>query len=348
MQVGYLYDPVFLEHTHIGHPEDKPRLEAVMALLTREKMLEQLVRVPFFSAMDDQLRAVHDPAYLFALEQYAGRGGGMIDINTYVHQGSYRAASAAAGASIAAACAVMNGEVLRAFALIRPPGHHAYADHASGFCLMNNMAFATLAALGEINGGQVHPAARVAIVDFDVHHGDGTQDIFYDDPRVLYISMHQEMIFPGSGKIEEIGVGKATGTTVDIPFPAGVGDNGYAHVFEEIITPLLRRFMPELILVSAGYDAHWLDHVATMAVSLDGFTLMVKTLANLSNELCSGRMVVILEGGYDLKVLSYGVLNTFHVLKERSDCVINPLGLFPDRETSVGRLVSQVKQMHGL
>ncbi len=348
MQVGYLYDPVFLEHTHSTHPENKTRLEAIMALLAREKMLEQLVHIPFIPATNAQLRAVHDPAYLFALEHFASYGGGMIDVNTYANRGSYRAASAAAGASMAATRAVLSGDVSRAFALVRPPGHHAYADHANGFCLLNNMACAVQEALGNIRGEASKPVERVAIVDFDVHHGDGTQDIFYDDPRVLYISTHQEKIFPGSGMVDEKGVGIASGTTVDIPFPAMVGDNGYARVFDEIITPLVRRFKPGLILASAGFDAHWLEEISTMAVSLDGFTRMVKTVAGLSDELCGGRMVVLLEGGYDLEVLSYGVLNTFHVLNEEIGRVQNPLGSFPGREAPVDRLISQVKHIHGL
>ena len=348
MRVGYLYDPVFQEHTSESHPENKTRLDAVMVLPEFEQLRQRLEQIPFDSASNAQLRSVHDPSYLFALERFAKYGGGMLDVNTYAGQGSFMAASAAAGAAIAATRAVLAGDVTRAFALTRPPGHHAFTERANGFCLLNNMAFAVKEALGEIRGEAGKPVKRVAIIDFDVHHGDGTQDIFYDDPRVLYISTHQERIFPGSGMIDEVGVGVAAGTTVDIPFPARVGDNGYVRMFDEVITPLVRRFKPGLILVSAGFDAHWREKIATMAVSLAGFTRIVENISNLSNELCDGRLVVTLEGGYDLEVLSYGVLNTFHVLNEEAGRALDPLGVFPGRETPVSEFISRVKRMHGL
>ena len=358
MQVGYLYDPVFLEHDDSHHPENRARLEAIMALLRREGLLNQLANLPFTPATNEQLAMVHDPAYLFALEHYAARGGGMLDLNTYVNSASFRAAVTAAGAAIAASRAVMGvgGAVSRAFALVRPPGHHAYADQAGGFCLLNNVAFAALEALGQFSDDRIprveraveRAVDRVAVVDFDVHHGNGTQDIFYADPRVLYVSTHESPLFPGTGQIEETGAGNAIGTNVNIPLPSGVGDNGYARVFDEIITPIVRRFKPGLILVSAGYDAHWLDQIAMMSVSLGGFAQMMSRLVSLSEELCAGHLVVILEGGYDLEALSYGVLNTFHVLGGAPDRVTDPLGPPPGRETSIDKLIAQIRRVHEL
>ena len=180
-----------------------------------------------------------------------------------------------------------------------------------------------------------------------MHHGNGTQDIFYEDPRVLYLSTHQSPLYPYSGRVAETGRGEGQGTTVNVPLPVGAGDAGYARVFDEIVVPIARRYRPELILVSAGYDAHWVDLLAGMAASLQGFARMAAVLSGLSEELCEGRIVAVLEGGYDLDVLSYGVLNTFSVLRG-DDTVLDPLGLYTGRETPVDEVVQRVKQVHGL
>lgn len=351
MTVGYLYHPVFLEHRQTDHPENPARLEAIMSRLRREGMLNQLVDLPFTPASQDQLGRVHDPTYIVTLEQFARQGGGMVDSDTYVNSASFRAASAAAGAAIAATRSVLTGTVQRAFALVRPPGHHASADQAGGFCLFNNVAFAVRQALGDLNpSDSSEQINKVLIVDFDIHHGNGTQAIFYMDPRVLYISMHQWPLYPGTGRIYERGSGEAIGTTVNIPLPPGVGDNGYAQVLDEVIVPLARRYQPGLLVVSAGYDAHWMERIyrAQMALSLKGYHHLVSTLVDISNEVCRGHMVCVLEGGYDPDVLSYGVLNTFYALMENSDRVQDPLGGSPDRETSARRVIEQVKQLNGL
>ena len=345
--VGYLYDPLFLAHTQRHHPENRARLEAVMSLLASEGELERLAPLSAEALDESSLIRVHDVRYVRGLAALAARGGGMLNPDTYVTASSYQAAALAAGASSEAAGAVLRGEVRRSFALVRPPGHHAFADRGEGFCLLNNAAFAALRALGEWGRPGEARARSVMIIDWDVHHGNGTQAIFYEDPRVLYLSVHQSPLYPMSGRISETGRGAGQGATVNIPLPGGAGDAAYARVFDEIVGPAARRFGPDFILVSAGYDAHWVDQLAGMALSLTGFARMAAAACRLSEELCGGRMAVILEGGYDLDVLSYGVLNTFRLLRG-DETILDPIGLYAGREPSIDEVIQRVRQTHGL
>lgn len=349
--VGYLYDPLFLSHTLPGHPENHERLEAVMRRLREYGELEHLIELTFAPADETQLCAVHVDAYVELVKQVSARGRAMLGPDTYIHPATFRAASAAAGAAMAAVRAVLGGQVDRAFALVRPPGHHAFPDHGEGFCLFNNIACAAQYALGEVpgEGRPARPLERVMIVDWDVHHGNGTQAMFYEDPRVLFVSIHQFPLYPMSGHVNELGAGPGRGYTVNVPLPPRIGDAGYARVLEEIVVPLARRFRPELMLMSAGYDGHWSDPLAGMALSLTGFGRIVATLSQLSEDLCAGRLVGVLEGGYDHDVLSYGVLNTFRLLRGESVAsLLDPIGPFAGREASVEPIIRQVRAAHAL
>ena len=237
----------------------------------------------------------------------------------------------------------MNGEVGSAFALVRPPGHHATSQAAMGFCLFNNIAIATKYALNE------YKLECILIIDFDVHHGNGTQEAFYDNPQVLYISTHEYPFYPGTGGREETGSGAAKGTTINIPLPAGCGDAEYLNVFEHIVAPAARRFNPQLIMVSAGYDTHWADHLALMQVSTTGFAEMVRIIKGLADELCNGRLVFCLEGGYQPKALPYSVQATFDVLLGKSK-VEDPLGQPPHgyRAPDIASLIKAIKEIHSL
>jgi acetoin utilization deacetylase AcuC-like enzyme len=210
-----------------------------------------------------------------------------------------------------------------------------------GFCLFNNVAIAARVAQQE------HDVERVMIVDFDVHHGNGIQDIFIEDPSVFYFSTHQYPHYPGTGHWRETGRGSGDHATVNVPLPPGVGDQGYQRVFRSLLEPLAHRFQPQLILVSAGFDAHWSDPLASMLLSLQGYAHLVQHLVALADSLCSGRIVFALEGGYHLEVLSYGVLNAFYALLGEGT-MTDPLGLSPADEKPVDELIRELRRYHSI
>ncbi len=253
MEVGFVYDPIYLEHDTGQHVENANRLETIISHLEQTQLKQQLTHIKPRAATTEELSLVHHKQYISHIQDAAQRGGGWLDADTVMSPNSYEAAIYAAGGAIRATEAVIDGEVGSAFALVRPPGHHAISQRAMGFCLFNNVAIATKYALAK------YKLERILIIDFDVHHGNGTQATFYDNPQVLYISTHQYPFYPGTGSIDETGVGEAKGTTVNIPLPAGCGDAEYLPLFEQIIIPAAKRFNPQFILVSAGYDAHRAD-----------------------------------------------------------------------------------------
>jgi len=343
MKTGYVYHPSFLDHDQRGHPENKARLLAILKLLDQHQMRARLEPITPAPASLPVLEKVHDARYIEQVQRVAGRGGGSLDMDTYVSPGSYDAARMAAGGLVEATRAVLDGEVDNAFALVRPPGHHALRNRGMGFCLFNNVAVAARYALSE------RGASRVAIVDFDVHHGNGTQEAFEADPAVLYISMHQYPYYPGTGHWDETGQAAGIRHLVNVPLTGAVGDTGYLRIMDEIVAPAVRRFAPQLILVSAGYDAHWDDPLASMRLSVTGYARIARVLRGLAAELCGGRLVFTLEGGYHLDALAYSVLNTFGVLLGAPDSAcIDPLGPSPYRERDVDDVVSHVKRVHGL
>jgi acetoin utilization deacetylase AcuC-like enzyme len=343
MATGYVYDPIYLEHDLRGHPENQRRLKTILQVLQEHRMLERLVPIPALPITPERLHRAHEPGYVEQVRRVAQRGGGHLDMDTYVRPASYDAALMAAGGMVEATRAVLDGEVDNAFALVRPPGHHALRSRGMGFCLFNNVAIAAHYALAEWG------LDRVLIMDFDVHHGNGTQDEFEADPAVMYISTHQYPHYPGTGYWNETGHGDGAGSVVNVPLGGGVGDEGFARIFQEIIGPAAWRFQPQLLLVSAGYDAHWDDPLAYMQLSVGGYAAIGQALKDLAEELCAGRVIFTLEGGYHLEALAYSILNTFAVLLGDPDwqCV-DPLGPSPSRERPVDDIVEQVKQVHGL
>ncbi|MBN1955633.1 MAG: histone deacetylase [Anaerolineae bacterium] len=341
MKTAYIYHPVYLAHDLAGHPENARRLESIMALLGEQGVLGRLVAVEPRPATGAELQRVHTPSYIELVRQVAGRGGGRLDADTYVSARSYDAACMAAGGLLAAVDALLAGDIDNGFALLRPPGHHALADRGMGFCLFNNVALAARHALAS---PQVE---RVLIADFDVHHGNGTQAIFDADPAVFYFSTHQYPFYPGTGHWRETGSGPGKGTVLDVPLPAGVGDQGYLQIVAELARPLARRFQPDLILVSAGYDAHWQDPLAAMTLSLTGYVQLARELIAMAEECCGGKILFTLEGGYHLDVLSHGVLNTIYALLGETT-VSDPFGSAHLGEPSVLSLVEQLKTLHCL
>jgi acetoin utilization deacetylase AcuC-like enzyme len=289
----------------------------------------------------EQLRRVHRPALIERIRQISAAGGGFLGVDTYLTPTSYEAATLAAGSCCAAVDEVMTGVAGNGLVVARPPGHHAESGHTSGFCLFNNVAMAARQAQAE------HGAGRVAIVDFDVHHGNGTQEIFYEDDTVLFISTHLygPYFYPGTGAMGEVGHGRGRGYTLNVPLPARVGDTGYEQLFDQVIGPKVAAFKPDLLLVSAGFDAHWADPLASAGLSLTGYAAMCRRLLQMADDLCQGRILFILEGGYLLDALAYGVLNLVHSLRGR-DRVLDPLGPLPQVETGVTNILLQLRQLH--
>jgi acetoin utilization deacetylase AcuC-like enzyme len=343
MATGYVYDPIYLEHDLRGHPENQQRLKTILAVLEQHQMLERLTPIPALPISPERLQRVHTPEYIGLVRRVAQQGGGQLDMDTYVRPASYDAALMAAGGLVEATRAVLDGDVGNAFALVRPPGHHALRNRGMGFCLFNNVAIAARYLLAE------RGLDRVLIVDFDVHHGNGTQDEFEADPAVMYISTHQYPHYPGTGYWNETGRGAGAGSVVNVPLAGGVGDEGFARIFREIVTPVAWRFQPQLILVSAGYDAHWDDPLAAMQLSVGGYAAIAQALKDLAEELCGGRLVFTLEGGYHLAALAYSILNTFAVLLGAADWqLVDPLGPSPRGERPVDDIVARVRHVHGL
>ena len=296
----------FVEHqTPPGHPEGPERAEVMGAVAAQWAQRGGEVVAPR-EATHEQLARVHDADYLRRLSETAGRAVAL-DQDTYTSPESHEIALLAAGAAIDAIERVMGRSHQAALALVRPPGHHAERDRAMGFCLYNNVAVAAAHARAIGRG-------RVAIVDFDVHHGNGTQHRFEDDPSVMYVSIHQWPYYPGTGASDEIGVGQGKGFTVNLPLEAGAADADYRLVFEEVVVPVLRQFKPDALLVSAGFDAHERDPLASMRLTTASFGAMASELGRVAEECCSGRMALVTEGGYDLRALAASLEAVVEVL----------------------------------
>ena len=302
-----LRSPAFGGHDTGGHPENPGRLAAVDAELARAGLLDGRPAVPFGPAVLAALERVHDPRYVEALHRLTDAGGGWLDADTMVGPDSVAVASLAAGAAIAAVDAALDGRAPRAFALVRPPGHHATPGRGMGFCLFNHVAIAAAHALAR-------GLERVLIVDWDVHHGNGTQDAFYGTDRVLFCSVHQSPLYPGTGAAGERGRGAGAGFTLNVPLPAGRGDADYRRVFDERVLPVARAYRPELVLVSAGFDAHAADPLGGMRVTEAGFADLARRTFELASDHADGRLVALLEGGYDPQALARSVVAVLRVL----------------------------------
>ncbi|MBI2945739.1 MAG: histone deacetylase [Candidatus Wallbacteria bacterium] len=292
--MAFYYSSRFLDHhPGRGHPEESDRLEAVLAQLPQLP----LTRIEPEPAPRSQLLAVHSEAHLVGLEAVHARGGGALDADTVMSAGSWPAALLAAGAAAGAVERVLApAGPRRAFCAVRPPGHHATRESAMGFCLLNNVAVAAARALAL-------GLSRVAIVDFDVHHGNGTQDIFYEEGRVLYISTHQYPYYPGTGAPTQTGSGAGAGKTLNLPLPAGTADAAYREVLKRALLPALEDFAPELLLLSAGFDAHEADPLGGLALTTSMFGELTGALVGVAERYSAGAIVSCLEGGYDRPAL---------------------------------------------
>jgi len=296
-------DELFLLHDPgFDHVERPDRLKVVYDQLDNPDIGKQFVFPAAKPASVDILRLNHSQAHIDRVAQTAGRTFDALDQDTTTSAKSYEAACLAAGAVVEGTRMVVTGEVDNCFALVRPPGHHAEPDRAMGFCLFNNVAIAAHYALEKLG------LSRVLIVDWDLHHGNGTQRSFEDTDQVLYFSTHQFPYYPGTGALAETGRGRGEGYTVNVPLTGGLGDEHYARIFNDILAPITRQYKPELILVSAGYDTAHNDPLGGMSLTSDGFAYLTKKVMELAAEVCDGRLLLTLEGGYNLQSLANGVL----------------------------------------
>ena len=300
-------DPIFEEHRSKGHHPERPeRVEAARRAVLSSSARSK-VTLTGRDATDEDLARAHAKAYVASIAALDGEVGSL-DADTYVCPRSVAAARRAAGGGIALVEALCSGPSQRGVALVRPPGHHATHETGMGFCLFNNVAIAARFAVEKLG------LARVAVVDWDVHHGNGTQDIFWNDPRVLYVSLHQHPLYPGTGSVEETGGSDARGYTVNVPLAEGATDEVYDAAFDRIVGPVLDLYAPELILVSAGFDAHARDPLAAMQLTEAAYARMTQTLTRAADATAGGRIALFLEGGYDLSALERSLAASIDVM----------------------------------
>jgi acetoin utilization deacetylase AcuC-like enzyme len=297
-KLGILIDDIYMLHQPGSrHPESPRRLTAIREALQSLGVLERWTRIQPRPARSDELELIHHPSLLEHVEKAARRAPTYLDPDTVVSGDSYRTALFAAGGVLECTDAICSGGLRRVFAFVRPPGHHAEPDKAMGFCLFNNVALA--AAYARIE----HRIDRIAVVDFDLHHGNGTQACFYDDPHVLYVSSHQFPFYPGSGNFHEVGIRDGAGYTLNLPLPEGSGDESLVPIYSRIVSPILQQFRPQLILVSAGFDAHFKDPLGGLRVTQEGLRSVSASLIRAARTLCDGKILFVLEGGYSLEAL---------------------------------------------
>lgn len=342
MKVGYVYSPLCLMHSSAGHPESPQRLEAILQVWQDTRLMDELIAIEPTPATDEQMLRVHSKKHLNTIEYAERRGGLQIDGDTYMNEYSRAAAYLAAGAAINAVDAVMTGIVDASFSVTRPPGHHSTRDLAMGFCLFNNIAIAAQYAFDH------YKLERVLVMDFDVHHGNGTQDIFYASPGVYYFSTHRYPFYPGSGHWRDIGVDEGKGYTFNVPLPHSVGNEQYARIFDDLLYPAMERYQPQLVLVSAGYDAHWADPLGALTLlDATGFAYMTQVLHSIARDFSQGRIAFILEGGYNFDALAWSSYATVQALlgKQVTD---DPVGAPPREERDISDLIEQLRGMHGL
>ncbi|EYU23736.1 hypothetical protein ABFS82_08G090200 [Erythranthe guttata] len=349
-------------HNKESHPECNARVPAItgalekMRLTSEFRSLEVVELQKFRSAKIDDIASVHERVYVSGLEKAMDQASeqGLIFLDgsgpTYATSTTFKESLLAAGAGISLVDTVVAASKVRkdppvGFALIRPPGHHAVPAGPMGFCVFGNVAIAARYAQ------RAHGLKRVFIIDFDVHHGNGTNDAFYDDPDIFFLSTHQDGSYPGTGKINQIGSGNGEGSTLNLPLPGGSGDRAMRSVFDEVIVPSAQRFKPDIILVSAGYDAHVLDPLANLQFTTGTYYMLASNIQQLATELCGGRCVFFLEGGYNLTSLSNSVADSFRAFLGEPSMAAefdNPAFLYEEPSKKVKEAILKVKHIHSL
>lgn len=343
VKVGVVLDQLFFKHDLEDHPENAKRLQAIDEAMTKYNLWSQLIPVKGRMASNDELLSAHVQGYINEIEIMSDGETSFYNEyaqDTYINKHSFAAAKMAAGSAINMNLAIYDRQLDTGFALLRPPGHHALENRAMGFCIFNSDVIAARA-LQKQRG-----VKRIAIIDFDVHHGNGTQDLTAKDPTIMAISIHQHPYWPLTGGLEFTGEGEAKGTTVNCPFREGAGDKAYLDVYDQVIQPKLEAFKPEHIIVFAGYDAHWQDPLAGHRMTVNGFNKLVQKCVDSANQLCHGRIGFSLGGGYNLKPLAESVVGTFHTLLKNPEKERDIIGTGPEAEIDYSAEISKIRQHH--
>jgi acetoin utilization deacetylase AcuC-like enzyme len=328
-KTGIVKDERYLRHdAGFGHPESPQRLGATYAMLETSDMAGQFVEIEPRYATHEEIGMIHSLSYINLVASTAGKMFVPLDPDTAATPESYDVAKLAVGGLFNAIDSVVSGEVDNAFALVRPPGHHAGVSNAAGFCLFNNVAIGAMHAISK------HKMDRILIVDWDLHHGNGTQAQFYDDPRVLYFSTHQYPYYPGTGAIEEIGRGKGIGYNVNVPLRPGTDSAQYVKIFRKIIYPVSVKFKPDLVLISAGFDPYYKDPLGGMKVTPAGFACLTRILMDIADQCCGGKVVATLEGGYHISGLAESVKATLIEMKDGTHVTQDELDRIADEADS--------------
>ena len=341
--VGVVLDQLFFNHDLAEHPENAKRLKVIDEILTKDNLWPQLTPVKGRFATQDELLSCHQSGYIDEIKLLSEQEPGFYNEyqqDTYFNQYTYDAARMAAGSNINLNLAVYDRQVKTGFALLRPPGHHALENRAMGFCIFNSDVIAAKALQKE------RGVKRIAILDIDVHHGNGTQDLTDTDPSIMAVSIHQHPYWPLTGGLDFTGHGDAEGTVVNCPFHKDAGNKTYLNVYDEVVQPKLEAFKPEHIIVFAGYDGHWQDPLAQHKLSVKGFNELVQKCLDSANQLCGGRISFSLGGGYNLNPLAQCVAGTFHTMLDNPEKNRDSIGEDPEKEVDYSDRIKEIRKHH--
>ena len=337
-KTGIVQDKRYLQHSAgFSHPESPERLAAIYKMLNNPSMIRKFTQIEAREATHKEIETIHSPSYVEFIASTAGQKSVYLDPDTATCPESYEIARLAVGGLCNAIDGVMDKKVDNAFALVRPPGHHAEADSAAGFCIFNNVA------IGAMHAILKHHLKKILIVDWDLHHGNGTQHSFYNDPRILYFSTHQYPYYPGTGSLQEVGQGQGEGYTINVPLSVGAGDASFVKIFRKILQPAALEFKPDFVLLSAGFDTYFQDPLGGMRVTPEGFAALTRILLEIAGSCCQGRFVAVLEGGYHVAGLTKSVEAVLEEMLDETHCPEEKLSsLEREADEDTNHIIKQV------